>query len=151
MPESVIEPMHELRIWLRESDYRTLKAKSEVDGESQSEIVRRAVSQYLGEDAAGQSAPWLADMLDAVLSRYFQGFPEVLNRLVVSTFEVQGWGHAEFLKLLEATGDKDPKSQDERAAKLVENIQTFARQQADEFFQTLAEPEELIEPDEPTE
>ncbi len=115
------------------------------------QAVRDLVNRGLGEDAAGQSAPWLADMIDAVLGKYFQGFPEVLDRLVTATFEAQGWGNAEFLKLLEIAGDKDPKSQDERAAKLVTNIQTFARQQANEFFQSLSAPEELIEPDEPTE
>jgi len=144
-------PMHRVKIWFREDTYQALQAKAARDGESQSEIIRRAVAKYLGEDTAGQAAPWLADMIDAVIAKYFQGFPEVLDRLVTATYEAQGWGNAEILKLLEATGDKDPKSQDQRAAKLAANIQTFARQQADEFFRTVAAPEEWIEPDEPNE
>jgi len=152
MAESVKpDPRHELRIWIREPDYQGLKSQADRDGLSLSEAGRQAIARHLGADAAGQAAPWLVDALDAVLSKYFQGFPEVLRRLVTATYEAEGWGNAEFLKLLEIAGDKDPKSQDQRAAKLATNIQAFARQRADEFFQTLAEPEEWIEPSDPAE
>lgn len=151
MAGSTIEPMHELRIWIRESDYRALKTKAEGEGASQSKIVRQAVSNYLGEDAAGKSAPWLASLLDAVLSKYFAGFPEVLDRLVVATYAHHSWSTSQFAKLLELSGVKDPQAQDQRVSAIAEKIREYARRQADEFFQSLSAPEELIEPDEPSE
>ena len=144
-----VEPKRELRVWLTESDYRALKAHADRLAVSQSEAVRQAVSKYLGEDAAGQSAPWLADMIDAVLGKYFQGFPQVLERLVESAFEQRSWSESSFLKLLEATGDKDQKSQDSRVAKARDHIAQYARTHADQFFQSLGQPDELIEPPEP--
>ena len=144
-----VEPMRELRVWLRDSDYRALKAHADRQAVSQSEAVRQAVSKYLGEDAAGQSAPWLGDMIDAVLSKYFQGFPQVLERLVESAFEQRSWAQSSFLKLLEVAGDKDTKSQDARLEKIVGQIQNAATQKADQFFQSLGQPDELIEPPEP--
>jgi len=61
-------PMHRIKIWLREETYQALATKAEQTSTSQSAIVRRSVSRVLGEDAEEPSAPWLADMLDAVLS-----------------------------------------------------------------------------------
>ena len=150
MQTPIPPPMQRVKVWLTESDYRALKAKAERDGISQSEAVRRAVARHLGEDAAGQSAPWLADMIDAVLAKYFQGFPQVLDRLVVGAFEQRSWSQTSFLKLLEATGVKDTQNQDERLAKAVSQITAHAREKADAFFQSLAEPEEFIEPPEPS-
>ncbi len=141
-PKSV--PMQRVKIWLPDDVYQALKAKSERDGTSQSEIAR-----HLGEDVAGQSAPWLADMIDAVLAKYFQGFPQVLDRLVVAAYEQRSWSQSELVKLIELTGDKDPRSQDTRVAKTADQITAYARRQADDFFQRLGQPEEMIEPPEP--
>ena len=146
MAESTVEPMRELRVWLRDSDYRALKAHAERIAISQSEAVRQAVAKYLGEDAAGQSAPWLADMIDAVLAKYFQGFPQVLEQLIAKTFALESWERTAMLKLIELTGDKDTKSQDARVAKTTGQIAAYAREQADKFFQSLGQPDELIEP-----
>lgn len=142
-------PMHRVKIWLREDTYQALQAKARASGDSQSEIVRQAVAQYLGEANAAAAAPWLASLLDAVLSRYFQGFPQTLDRLVAASFEQRSWAQSAYLRLLEAGGVKDPASQDQRVAALAEKVQAYARTQADDFFQSLATPEELIEPDEP--
>lgn len=139
----------ELRIRIHESDYRALKTKADLNGVSQSEIVRRALTKYLGEEAAVESAPWLADMIDAVLSRYFQGFPQVLDRLVLSAFEEADWTNTQVLKLLELSGIKDPAAQDQRFETITTQIRAHAREKADEFFQALNGPEELIESDEP--
>lgn len=147
MPESTIQPMRELRVWLRDSDYRALKAQAERDGLSQSEAVRQAVAKYLGEDAAGQSAPWLESMLDAVLAKYFQGFPQVLDRLVVGAFEQRHLSGTIFSKLIQvADHETDLRKQDERWTKLLDQVKPAARQQADEFFQSLSESSEFIEP-----
>ncbi len=149
MAQSTIELMRELRIWLRDSDYRALKAHAERIAISQSEAVRQAVAKYLGEDAAGQSAPWLSDMIDAVLAKYFVGFPQVLDRLIEKAYALESWDRTALLKLIELTGDKDPRSQDTRVAKTADQITAYARRQADDFFQRLGQPEELIEPPAP--
>jgi len=138
----------ELRIWLRESDYRALKIKAEMDGSSQSEIARQAITRYLGEDAAEQSAPWLADMFDAILARYFQGFPAVLSHLVATSYEQHTWQTSQFAKLLELSGIKDATTQDQRTTDLAQKIRQHAQVLADQFFQELTLPEELIEPGE---
>lgn len=143
-------PMHRVKIWLREDIYQALQAHAAAERVSQSEIIRTAVVKHLGEEAAGQTAPWLADMLDAVLSRYFQGFPETLQRLVFSTYEAQSWNSSGFVKLLELTGDKNTESQNQRVAKMSNSIAEFADRKTAEFFQALNGPEELIEPDEST-
>lgn len=113
--------------------------------------VRDLVDRGLGMEAAQESAPWLADLLDAVLSRYFQGFPQTLDRLVMASFEQRKWAGTHFVRLIELIGDKSIDSQNQRVAKLTSQIQEWAKAQADDFFQSLAAPEELIEPDEPDE
>jgi len=141
----------QIRAWVAPETKAFLEHKAEETGRALSEVACQMLEERAIQIKTGEVSPWLSDMIDAVLARYFQGFPEVLRRLVTASFEAEGWGNAEFLKLLEIAGDKDPKSQDQRAAKLATNIQAFARQRADEFFQALAEPEEWIEPQEPAE
>ena len=115
------------------------------------QAVRDLVDRGLGMEAAQASAPWLESLLDAVMAKYFRDFPEVLNRLVVSTFEQTSWGMSLLVKLLELVGEKDHDRQDARVKKTVDQIADYARRKADEFFQEVSTPEELIEPDEPTE
>lgn len=146
-PSSPSEPKHEIRAWVDESTYAALSAQAIQQKISKSEVIRQVLNRYLGEASAAAAAPWLASLLDAVLSKYFVGFPEVLDRLTVASFEQQKWAGSQYVRLIELTGDKNMESQNQRVAKLTSQIEDWARTKADDFFQSLSEPEELIEPD----
>ena len=148
MSESTVEPMRELRVWLRESDYLAVKTKAAVDGVSQSELARQAIAKHLGEDAAGQSAPWLADMLDAVLAKYFQEFPRVLGQLVESAFEQREYARSLILQTLKIDGERDRDARADRLEKLHENITAHAHEKAADFFESLSD-EQMIRRPEP--
>ena len=150
-PSSPLEPKHEIRAWVDESTYAALSAQAIQRKISKSEVVRQVLNRHLGEANAAAAAPWLESLLDAVLSKYFQGFPQTLDRLVAASFEQRKWAGTHFVRLIELTGDKNIESQDQRVAKLTSQIEDWARTKADDFFQTLTAPEELIEPDEPSE
>lgn len=147
MAESTVEPMRELRVWLRESDYLAVKTKAAVDGVSQSELARQAIAKHIGEDAAGQSAPWLADMLDAVMSKYFQEFPQVLGRLVESAYEQREYSRSLILQTLKIGGEKDPVKLADRLEKLHENIVGHAHEKAAEFFEILSDEQMIHRPE----
>lgn len=146
-----LEPKREIRAWVDESTYAALSAQAIQRKISKSEVVRQVLNRHLGEANAAAAAPWLESLLDAVLSRYFQGFPQTLDRLVVASYEQRKWAGTHFVRLIELIGDKSIDSQNQRVIQLTSQIEEWARAQADDFFQSLAGPEELIEPDEPAE
>jgi hypothetical protein len=150
-PSSPSEPKHEIRAWVDESTYAALSARAAQQKISKSEVVRQVLNRHLGEANAAAASPWLESLLDAVLSKYFQGFPQTLDRLVAASYEQRSWAQSAYLRLLDVSGVKDPATQDQRVAALAEKVQAYAQTQADDFFQSLTAPEELIEPDEPTE
>jgi len=139
----------QIRVWVTPETRAFLEQRAAQQGRALSEAACEMLEQSEAQLKAGEASPWLEGMLDAVLSKYFVGFPEVLDRLVVASYEQRQWAGSQYVKILELTGDKSVQSQDQRVAKLSGQIEDWARHKADELFQALATPEEFIAPDEP--
>ena len=137
----------QIRVWVSPETKAFLEQRAAQQGRALSEVACEMLEQSEAQLKVGEASPWLEGMIDAVLSKYFHGFPEVLDQLVMAAFEQRKWAGSEYVRLLELTGDKNIESQDQRVAKLSSQIQGWARSKADDFFQGLAGPEELIEPD----
>ena len=139
----------QIRVWVSPETKAFLEQRAKQTGRAMSEVACEMLEQSEAQLKVGEASPWLESLLDAVLSKYFQGFPQTLDRLVAASFEQRKWAGTHFVRLIELIGDKNVDSQNQRVIKLTSQIEEWARTQADDFFQSLALPEELIEPDEP--
>ena len=100
--------------------------------------IRALVQRGLGEDAASTATPVLESLLDSILYKYFQGMPQILDRLVWSAFEQRQINGTLVLKMLELSGTKGEDA-GKRWQATFDKVKDFSRQQADEFFRSLVE------------
>ncbi len=103
-----------------------------------SKAIRALVQRGLGEDAASAASPVLESMLDAILYKYFQGMPQILDRLVWAVFEQRQINGTLVLKMVELSGTKGEDA-GKRWQATFDKVKDFSRTQTDEFFRSLVE------------
>lgn len=127
-----------LRTWFSDEEVIRIQRYADDHGLSYPKAIRALVQKGLGEDAASAATPVLESMLDAILFKYFQGMPQILDQLVVAGFEQRQIGGAMAMKILESGGLKASDAA-ARWKQSFESLAGRARQQADEFFRSLVE------------
>ncbi len=129
----------QLRTYFSDEEVVRIQRYADDHGLSYPKAIRALVQKGLGEDAASTATPVLESMLDAILYKYFQGMPQILDQLVVAGFEQRQIGGALAMKMLESSGGLKPDAAGARWKQSFGTLAGTARQQADEFFRSLME------------
>ena len=136
----------QIRVWVSPETRAFLEQRAAQQGRALSEVACEMLEQFEAQLKAGEASPWLESMLDAVLAKYFDTLPQVLDRLVFGAIENRQWFTATMAKLIELTGDRDRANQDRRVKAALDQITAHVRAQTDEFFATIGQDAFIPEP-----
>lgn len=111
------------------------------------QAIRQLVHRSLGEDAAGQVAPWFESLLDAILAKYFHTIPATLDHLVEQSFAQQSWQRSTMGKLLELGGEKDSANRSARVVAISQKVDAYAMKKNADFYRAISDDRTLTDPD----